>query len=85
MKGTLDDGGSAGAIVTSQCAGKGPGYESTGTPREAEGQLRPELTSDSVRRLPAPLWYRSELPNCSSSQRMRHNMLASSFSSISFL
>lgn len=55
MKGTLDDGGSAGAIITGQCAGKGPGKERTGTQRKAEVQLRQGLTSDSVRRLPAPL------------------------------
>lgn len=43
------------------------------------------LTRDRVSRLPAALWYRSGLPNCSSSQRILHSMLASSFSSISFL
>jgi len=43
------------------------------------------LTSDSVSRLPAALWYRSGLPNCSSSQRILQSMLASSLSSISFL
>lgn len=43
------------------------------------------LTRDRVSRLPAALWYRSGLPNCSSSQRILQSMLASSFSSISFL
>lgn len=61
--------------------------------REAQGQGQEEggalglaaLTRDRVSRLPAALWYRSGLPNCSSSQRILQSMLASSFSSISFL
>lgn len=57
--------------------------------RAAQGQgaasgMAP-LTRDKVSRLPAALWYRSGLPNCSSSQRILQSMLASSFSSISFL
>lgn len=57
--------------------------------RAAQGQggapgMAP-LTRDKVSRLPAALWYRSGLPNCSSSQRILQSMLASSFSNISFL
>ena len=59
--------------------GQGQGQEESGAPGLAA------LTRDRVSRLPAALWYRSGLPNCSSSQRILHSMLASSFSSISFL
>lgn len=82
--GSVGDGGLCRGSTREDCgagrrAAQGQGQEAGGATGLAA------LTRDRVSRLPAALWYRSGLPNCSSSQRILQSMLASSFSSISFL
>lgn len=77
--GSVGDGGSAEDPQGEALCREGGQHRGRGMRRMAV------LTRDRVSRLPAALWYRSGLPNCSSSQRILQSMLASSFSSINFL
>lgn len=84
MKGTLDGGGGAKLSLQADVLGKVQGTKRQALKKKAEEQLREGLTA-TVWRLPAPLWHRSELLRLQLFPWVRHNMLASSFSSISFL